>query len=124
MEMSFGYSSPVKKLANYCAYTGKRFTRTVKPTFEHIKPHSKGGPNGIENCIAVTEKINSARGNMRFDKWLKVFPEAVDNIQSYLNKMRGIKIDNRDYVETVKKTLNREARGYVTFKGNGLDLKA
>lgn len=124
MELSFGYKSPVKKIAQYCAYTGKKFGGNLKPTFEHILPHSKGGRNSIANCLATTAASNHARGNMRFDKWLKKNPSVIKFIQDYLNKMRGIKINGKDYVETVKKTLNREARGLVAFTGKKLNLKA
>jgi CRISPR/Cas system Type II protein with McrA/HNH and RuvC-like nuclease domain len=124
MELSFGYRSPVKKIARYCAYTGKKFTKNLKPTFEHIKPHSKGGQNSIDNCLATTAKSNHLRGNQRFDKWLQENPEVAKNIQAYLDKMRGTKIEGKDYVEAVKKTLNREARGLVSFKGKYLDITA
>ena len=118
MELSFGYKSPVKQIAKYCAYTGKEFTKNLKPTFEHIKPHSKGGPTNLANCIATTAKSNNARGNMPFSKWLKIHPEVIKNIQKYLDGMRGTIIEGKDYVETVKKTLNHEAHGVAFFKGN------
>lgn len=124
MEVSFGYKSPVKKIAKYGAYTGKKFTEKIRPTFEHILPHSKGGPTSIANCLATTAKSNNARGNMRFDKWLKKMPSVIKNIQKYLNRMRGIKIKGIDYVKVVKKTLNREARGVAVFRGNKLNTQA
>ncbi len=123
MELSFGYSSPVKKIAKICAYTGKEFGKSLRPTFEHILPHSKGGANGIANCLATTATSNHARGNMRFDKWLRLNPGVTGHIQNYLNNMRGIKIDDTDYVEAVKKTLNREARGVAAFAGNKMNIK-
>ncbi len=122
--INFGYKSPLKDVVDVCAYTGKKLTRKAR-TLEHIHPHSRGGVNFISNYLIAEAPINRARGNMRFDKWLRKKPEVIGHIQDYLNKFRGLKVHGRDYVETVKHTLNREARGVVTFSGRkNLDIKA
>jgi len=116
-QVGFGYKSPLKALIDLDAYTGKKLSKGQR-TFEHILPHSKGGPNTIANCLITGAAINGERGNIPFFKWLQLKPSVIKNIQNYLNKFRGLKVEGKDYVETVKKTLNREARGVVTFCGN------
>lgn len=115
--IGFGYSSPIKDYIDTCAYTGKQLKRNQR-TLEHIKPHSKSGQNIMSNYLVAGQKINEARGNMPFTKWLRIFPQAIKNIQNYLDKYRGLKINGVDYVEVVKKTLNKEAKGIVSFRGN------
>ncbi|OGI02695.1 MAG: hypothetical protein A2Y25_11130 [Candidatus Melainabacteria bacterium GWF2_37_15] len=115
--LGFGYKSPLKDIVDICAYTGKKLSRRER-TVEHIKPHSRGGSNSLKNYLITAGPINMKRGNMRFDKWLKNMPEVVENIQKYLDKSRGLKINEKNYVEEVKVTLNREARGVVVFHGN------
>jgi hypothetical protein len=119
--VSFGYKSPLKPIIDLDAYTGKKLAKGMR-TFEHILPHSKGGPNTIANCLITGAEINGKRGNMPFTQWLKTFPAAIKNIQNYLDKFRGLKVDGQDYVEVVKKTLNREAKGMVVFRGNNKKL--
>jgi hypothetical protein len=122
----FGYSSPLKALVNLDAYTGK-ILKKGQISVEHIKPHSKGGANNLANYLIVGRDINSKRGNQDFREWIKQNPFVVPHIQEYLNKYRELKVDGVDYVQTVKKTLNKEAKGVVTFMGNPsktLDIKA
>ena len=99
------------------AYTGELLARG-KRTFEHILPHSKGGPNTLGNCLITGAKINGERANMSLTEWFTKKPSVIQHIQDYLNELRGLKVGGVDYVETVKKTLNREAHGMVVFKGN------
>ncbi len=119
MKMSFGYRSPIKKFALHCAYTGKKFSKELPPTFEHVLPKSKGGSCKHSNGLAIGLKINQKRSNLRFDLWLKKFPEIIKNIQKYLNELRAldVKVKNKPHVDEVIKTLNLEARGVATFKG-------
>jgi len=122
--VDFGRKSPLKKVVNICAYTGEKLVKKAR-TIEHIKPRSAGGHSNASNYLITGEAANQARGNMRFDRWIKKHPEGAQNIQNYLNKFRGIQVKGEDYVEEVKNTLNREARGVVTFAGNKkLDIKA
>jgi len=118
-QVSFGYCPQLKNVVSLDAYTGKTLHREER-TLEHIKPHSKKGRdiNNIGNLLITERDINGQRKNTRFDKWLNDRPEIVKNIQDYLNKLRGLKVDGIDYVEELKKTLNTEARGVVTFQGN------
>jgi len=116
--ISFGYRSPIKRIAKHCAYTGEPFSESNPATFEHIVPKSNGGRASLKNCLAVTAEANQARANMPFKRWISTFPGCVKNIQNYLNEMRGTIVNGRDYVEAVKKTLNKQAKGIVVFKGN------
>ena len=122
--ISFGYKSPIKKIAKHCAYTAKSFSESEPATFEHIIPHCKANSsNGIENCLAVTKDINHTRGSMPFNKWLNLFPVTRENIQAYLDEMRGTIVNGKDYVESVKETLNKEAKGVTIFKGKCQPLR-
>lgn len=115
-QVNFGYKSPLKPIIDTDAYTGKLLSRRER-TFEHIHPHSQGGPNSISNCLITGAKINGERGNMPFYRWLKIKPGVIKNIQNYLNKYRGLMVEGQNYVEVVKRTLNKEARGVVVFRG-------
>lgn len=86
-------------------------------TLEHIKPHSKGGVNSASNYLAIHAKCNEERGNIAFDTYLRTHRYVINNIQANLNKLRGKIIGGIDYVPEVIKTLNREAKGVVSFKG-------
>ncbi len=114
---SFGYKSPVKKIAKMCAYTNKPFTKNKPATYEHIRPHCKGGPTRDNNMLAVLGEKNQERGALPFDVFLKENPEVPNNIQKYLDDLRGTIINGMDYVKEVCITLNREAKGLFTFKG-------
>jgi len=78
-------------------------------TLEHIKPHSKNGANNIANYLLVSAKANQSRGNKDFKLFLEENPSIIQHIMNYLNKMRGIIISKRDYVEEVSRTLNKES---------------
>lgn len=41
-------------------------------TIDHIIPHSKGGPNIIENLTISCMDCNSNRGSVSFDDWKKI----------------------------------------------------
>lgn len=86
-------------------------------SIEHIVPHSKKGPNTISNYLVVDKKINEVRGCMLFVRWLETFPEAIKNIQVYLDKYKELMVEDINYVNMVKPTLNKEAKGLITFTG-------
>ncbi len=46
-----------------CAYVGCDFAKGLTPSYEHIKPFSQGGVNGLENLLVVESKANSNRSN-------------------------------------------------------------
>lgn len=116
--INFGSKNRVKRLAKFCAYSGEVFTDNNPATFEHIIPKSKKGKTKIYNCLAVTQKYNNMRGNIDLLIWLKRYPYMILNIQKYLNNMRFLNINGKNYVEQVKNTLNKECRGQIVFKGN------
>jgi len=108
--ISFGYKSPVKKIAQHCVCTGKAFIESNRATLEHILPQSKGGRNGIDNCLATLARPNQQRGDMVFDKWLKKKPKTAKHVQDYLIELRGATIKGRDCVESVKNFEQRSKR--------------
>lgn len=112
--LSFGYKTPLKHLIGICAYTGASLSQSNR-SFEHILPHSKGGTNAAANCLITGIAINNERGNMPFFKWLTSHPWVAKNVQNYLDKYRNLSVGGINYVEQVKRTLNREAKGVVTF---------
>lgn len=114
---SFGISKEkFRSLFNTDAYTGLTLARKNK-SVEHIRPVSKGGIDSFDNYLPVHKQVNADRGNMPLYKWFEIMKDAPKNIQKFLDRNRGLKIDGKDYVEAVKKTLNREARGFVSFRG-------
>lgn len=112
--INFSYRSKIKSIAPICAYGGEKFTKRNPSTYEHLVPHSKGGPTKDSNCLAVTHNWNQLRGNMDFIDFINKFPIVIKNIQKYLDIMRGI---DPEYTESVKRTINNECHGEVVFKG-------
>lgn len=119
--ISFGYSSLLKTMykngeieLNIDAYGAPLNKKNV--SLEHIRPHSKNGPSSLSNFLLVSREENQKRGNLNFDVFLKENPEKIGFIQQYLNKLRNVFIDNKNYVEQVKLTLNRESKGVAVFK--------
>lgn len=106
----------LKDNVDICAYSGKLLL-PKKRSLEHVKARSKGGASDISNYIITGIKINSHREDEPLSLVLKKNPDYVKNIQSYLDKVRGLIINGRDYVKTVIPTLNREAKGVAVFKG-------
>ena len=108
--------------ASHCAYTGDRFTEENPPSYEHIRPRSKRGTKRLSNGLVVTQDANARRGDTPFPDWLRENPGTADHIQDYLDEMRGTRFGDKDYVEAVKPTLNREARGVAHFSGRKLNI--
>lgn len=52
-----------------CAYCGRKQSRRVKLTKEHIVPVSKGGKTARENIIPVCQKCNSSKSDEDFEEW-------------------------------------------------------
>lgn len=129
--LKFGYRSKLKKLIALDAYTGEalpHYNKTAQKKFarsvDHILPHSKGGKNTDANYLVTSISTNAKRGNQDFDEWLKDNPGTAEHIQEYLDLNRGLKRHKgKDYVESVKENLNREAKGFFHFKGNKYNAK-
>ena len=121
MNISFGSADVKNRIAlkekiDIDAYTGKKLRKNDK-SIEHIQPASRNGMNDVSNYLVVHRKINEERGNTPFWEFLQDFPEVIKNIQSYLDRYRGMQFKGENYVEAVKATLNREAKGVVSFRG-------
>ena len=124
--VGFHCRKSLREAVDICAYTGKKLLLEER-TVEHIKPlhpargwKKEPGINNMNNLLITGHEINDERRNRPFYEWVRSRPDVVKNIQNYLDRLRGIIINNRDYVEEVKNTLNYEARGIVVFKGNNL----
>lgn len=63
---------------NKCAYCGSQFDKLRPPTFDHIKPRSRGGTNHVDNLVAACSPCNQLKGNMAS------FEEAKAKAELYL----------------------------------------
>lgn len=87
-------------------YTGKFVPKKFRST-EHIKPKSKGGRNNILNYAMSDRQINSERGNMSLDKWIKIHPDYLQNMKNYVKKYWNIKILGVNHGEEVNNTVKK-----------------
>lgn len=53
----------LKQLQKKCYLCGKRFTKTLPPTIEHIIPLAKGGAHDITNIMLACGPCNSSKGD-------------------------------------------------------------
>ena len=53
---------------------------------EHILPASCGGPDEMKNFGCASRKMNTERGNMNFEKWLKRYPNIGKYCQRQVDK--------------------------------------
>lgn len=119
-KLSFSVNSSLKSDVEFDAYTGKELSRRDR-TIDHIVTKSRGGRDEVSNYLVTAEQINHDRGNTRLDVWLKHHLDFIPNIQKYLDRLKGKKLQEQGYVKEVTETLNREARGVAHFTGNRLD---
>ena len=74
MQVTFGYSHPLKKIATsrgcHCPICGEQYTFDKPATFDHIIPHSKHGNNSPYNGFLDCGKCNNERGTKEFGTWL------------------------------------------------------
>lgn len=114
--VSFGYKHKFKQLALenhfHCCYCSKEFNSKLKPTIEHVKPHSKGGANKYDNYLFACDKCNNERGNKDLFSWIT--PEKINNVIKALKEFLTI---DKTYVEKVQQTFNKEAGTYINVLG-------
>lgn len=87
-------------------YTGRFVPEKFRST-EHIKPKSKGGGNNILNYAMSDREVNSERGNMPLEKWIKIHPDYLQNMKNYVKKYWNIKILGVNHGEEVNNTVRR-----------------
>ncbi|MDD3594483.1 MAG: hypothetical protein PHX18_07645 [Candidatus Gastranaerophilales bacterium] len=95
-----------KQMFDRCAYTGKVFTRNNPRSVEHIVPHSfEGSLNHVSNYLIVAKSINSQRGNMPLDEFLRQHPSFEKNIVETVKSKHGIVVEGIVWADEVRKTL-------------------
>ena len=85
-------------------YTGK-FVPRNKRSVEHIKPKSKGGANNISNYAMADRDVNSDRGNMPLNKWMRQNPKVVENMRNYCLKYWDLDILGVKHGQQVNKVV-------------------
>ena len=83
--ISFIGCRPLLKEIDTDFYTGK-FVSEKYRSVEHIKPKSKGGKDNISNYAMSDRLINSERGNMPLENWIKIHPDYLQNMKNYVKK--------------------------------------
>jgi len=52
-----------------CSYCGRKQSRSVKLTKDHVVPVSKGGKTVRENIVPSCERCNSSKSGSDFEEW-------------------------------------------------------
>lgn len=104
LQISFLGYKPITRHISMDFYTGE-FVNKEDRSIEHIVPKSKGGRNNPINYAMVSKHINSLRGNMDLDVWLKLHSEYLDNMKRYIKKYWNFKIKNKSHGQEVAKTV-------------------
>lgn len=95
--------------------------RLVSPsvaTIDHVQAASKGGGNDIGNFLLTSAGANTIKQDMWFKKFVKRFPEVIENCQKYIDFIinvinhGGLK-GNQAYPYKIRKTLIKESGGKV-----------
>jgi hypothetical protein len=87
----------------YCA------NKNLPLTVDHIVLYEDGGPDTEENLISSCKPCNKARGNMKYDVWLKSpFYKKVSNNLSVLSK--EINREVLDKIDLIQKVQNIKSR--------------
>ncbi len=95
-----------------------RLVSSALLSIDHLKAAASGGENDIGNFIPVSAGANSLKQDMWFKKFIKRFPEIVENCQKFIDYMidiinhGGFK-GNQAYPYKVRKTLIHESNGKV-----------
>lgn len=108
-------------------YTGKKFSKEMLPTIEHLVPCSSKKSNtvkqrikdgfqihGLENIFPVSSLGNSERQSQPFIKTILDNPKVLDRMLGELEKYRKYKsnlIDGETWFNSLYKTLTMELKG-------------
>lgn len=97
---------------------GRRLLSSSVGTIEHIRPRTHKGLNMGKNYLLECAECNNTRSSIPFDKWLKMRPEMVKNLQTYMDEIikqtnSGILRGYDWYPREVAATLEKESKGVV-----------
>lgn len=95
-----------------------RFVNTALLSIDHLKAAALGGENDIGNFIPVSAGANSLKQDMWFKKFVRRFPQVIENCQKFIDYIIDIINNggfkgNQAYPYKVKKTLIHESDGKV-----------
>lgn len=100
----------------------RQLVEPLKVTLEHIRPHSKKGPNNTSNYLPVCSYCNVKRGNMDFPEWLKEHPEIQGFIKTSLLEIQKAIQTLTDppkrlikYIKNIIERLNIESQGKLVI---------
>ncbi len=114
-KINFSSRKTFKKLFSTCAYSGENFAQRDTKTIEHVVPQSRGGKNEYSNYLIVKRSINQDRSDIPLGEYIKLHPEAKDNIIQTVNSLEGQIIEGINWSKEIKKTLLNEI-GYDIFE--------
>ncbi len=95
--------------------------RLISPsvlTIDHVLASSQGGPDDISNFIPVSAGANCLKQDMWFKKFIRRFPQVVENCQKFIDFMIGIINNggfkgNQSYPFKIQERLIQESGGKV-----------
>jgi hypothetical protein len=68
-------------------------------TLDHLVPFSKGGKDSLTNYGLTSSYINSTRGNMPLDNYIRNHPKIYKNCQKYINRL--IELNNNGMLNEI-----------------------
>ena len=73
-----------------CCYCGRKQSRNVKLTKDHVVPVSKGGLTVRHNVIPACERCNSSKSDSDFEEWYSRQPfYSTDRLARIYNWIKG-----------------------------------
>ncbi len=108
--------------------TIRKMLKNTACSIEHIVPFYKTEDNNCENILLMCSDCNSARGNMDYREFLKLYPYMHKNIKKYFKDIETVvnnrittqsaKNECRNYVKNVSKTLATYTKGELQRTSN------
>jgi 5-methylcytosine-specific restriction endonuclease McrA len=94
----------VKKVKAKCGYCGRSYDGyKIKQTIDHIIPKSSGGETTVDNLLVVCSRCNSVRKkSLPLHEFIKLNPKVRYFMKKYLNKMKDLDINNKNYYIAIK----------------------
>lgn len=109
----------------------KRLISSAVASLEHVKPHSRGGDDGLANLILVSSQFNNARDTMPLWEFMMLNPKInfEVNLQNYLDlaikKVQDSKngfFEHSYYPECIKEVIAQETNSFVQLDTGSLSL--